>query len=93
VDGVVVRVALDVSAVPINPAGAGRYILELARGLAPRPEIDLEETDPDSAAILEAGLETVVTMWEALGAVDSERRLTVLGLWGLPAALRVAWTE
>jgi hypothetical protein len=57
------------------------------------PEIDLEETDPDSDAILEAGLETVVTLWEALGAVDRERRLTVLGLWGLPAALRVAWTE
>jgi glycosyltransferase involved in cell wall biosynthesis len=36
------RLTLDVSAVPARPAGAGYYILELARGLAARPEdVDL----------------------------------------------------
>ena len=57
------------------------------------PEIDLTDSDPDGDVILASGLETVVTLWEALGAVDPDRRLTRLGLWGLPEALRVAWTE
>lgn len=35
------RVALDVSAVPDRPVGAGQYILQLARQLAVRPDIDL----------------------------------------------------
>lgn len=34
-------VALDVSAVPPKPAGAGRYIVELARQLARRDDVDL----------------------------------------------------
>lgn len=34
-------VTLDVSAVPSSPAGAGRYILELARGLDRRGGVDL----------------------------------------------------
>ncbi len=37
----VLRVALDVSAVPERPVGAGHYILQLARGLSSRPDIDL----------------------------------------------------
>jgi glycosyltransferase involved in cell wall biosynthesis len=36
-----VRVSLDVSAVPANPAGAGRYILELAGALARRSDVDV----------------------------------------------------
>ena len=35
------RVALDVSAVPDRPVGAGQYILQLAGQLAGRPDIDL----------------------------------------------------
>ena len=35
------RVALDVSAVPERPVGAGHYILQLARHLAVRPDVDL----------------------------------------------------
>jgi len=37
----VLRVSLDVSAVPEKPAGAGRYIVELARRLNDRPEVHL----------------------------------------------------
>ncbi len=35
------RVALDVSAVPERPVGAGHYILQLATHLSPRPDIGL----------------------------------------------------
>jgi glycosyltransferase involved in cell wall biosynthesis len=35
------RVALDVSAVPDRPVGAGHYILQLARGLSTRADVDL----------------------------------------------------
>jgi glycosyltransferase involved in cell wall biosynthesis len=35
------RVALDVSAVPERPVGAGHYILQLARQLSSRPDVDL----------------------------------------------------
>jgi glycosyltransferase involved in cell wall biosynthesis len=35
------RVALDVSAVPERPVGAGHYILQLARQLADRSDVDL----------------------------------------------------
>jgi len=37
----VLRVALDVSAVPDRPVGAGHYTLQLAGHLADRPDIDL----------------------------------------------------
>jgi hypothetical protein len=39
--GVVVRVALDVPAVPARPAGAGRYAIALAQELAQRDDLDL----------------------------------------------------
>ena len=35
------RVAIDVSAVPDDPAGAGRYVIELVRNLARRGQVDL----------------------------------------------------
>jgi len=37
----VLRVSLDVSAVPANPVGAGQYTLELARELDHRDDVDL----------------------------------------------------
>jgi glycosyltransferase involved in cell wall biosynthesis len=35
------RVSLDVTAVPANPVGAGRYTVELVRALSQRPDVDL----------------------------------------------------
>jgi len=35
------RVSLDVTAVPVAPAGAGRYTIELATALSRRPDVDL----------------------------------------------------
>jgi glycosyltransferase involved in cell wall biosynthesis len=57
----VTRVALDVSAVPENPAGAGRYIIDLVFALAARDDIDLvliarhRDVDrwPDKAEVLD----------------------------------------
>jgi glycosyltransferase involved in cell wall biosynthesis len=36
-----VRVLLDVSAVPARPVGAGVYTIEIARGIAPRTDLDV----------------------------------------------------
>ena len=36
-----VRVSLDATAVPERPAGAGRYVVELAAALSRRPDVDL----------------------------------------------------
>ncbi len=56
------------------------------------PEIPAARlTGEDRAAVTEA-LGTVVRLWQALGAVDDDRRLTALGRWGLPEALRTAWS-
>lgn len=46
----------------------------------------------DREAVLEA-LGALVGWWQALGAVDGDRRFSALGRWGLPHALRVAWTD
>jgi hypothetical protein len=34
----------------------------------------------------------VTTLWQVLGAIDDEDRLTPLGWWGLPEAMRRVWT-
>ena len=39
--GAPVRVAMDASAVPARPAGAGRYVLDLVAALDPRPDVSL----------------------------------------------------
>jgi hypothetical protein len=47
--------------------------------------------DPDDADLVELAFEVVLPTWEAVGAVDADRRLTALGAWGLPRALARAW--
>lgn len=63
----------------------------LAHLIASCPDV---ETEPllgdDLEAVLEA-LDTIVAWWQALGAVDDDRRLTALGRWGLPLSLAAAW--
>jgi hypothetical protein len=53
------------------------------------PEVD-GTVDPD-ADLVELAFEVVLPTWEAVGAVDADRRLTELGAWGLPRALARAW--
>ena len=33
----------------------------------------------------------VTTLWQVLGAIDDDDRLTPLGWWGLPEAMRRVW--
>jgi hypothetical protein len=54
------------------------------------PEVD-GVVDPDDAALVGLAFEVVLPTWEAVGAVDPDRRLTALGAWGLPRALARAW--
>jgi hypothetical protein len=54
------------------------------------PEVD-GTVDPDDADLVEFAFEAVLPTWEAVGAVDADRRLTALGAWGLPRALARAW--
>ena len=57
-------------------------------------EYDLDEFD-DDAEFDELGMEglflPVTSLWQVLGAIDDEDRLTPLGWWGLPEAMRRVW--
>jgi hypothetical protein len=46
---------------------------------------------PTTPDLLELAFEAVCPIWEAVDAVDADRRLTALGAWGLPRALVRAW--
>lgn len=46
---------------------------------------------PDDEPLVEYAFEVLMPRWQALGVVDRDRRLTRLGGWGLPQALRQVW--
>ena len=46
--------------------------------------------DFDEQAVAEL-FSHVASLWELLGATDAEQRLTSLGWWGLPEAMRRVW--
>jgi hypothetical protein len=59
-------------------------------------ETDFDDDDlDDDGAFDEIGMEDlflpVTALWQALGAIDDAERLTVLGWWGLPEAMRRVW--
>jgi hypothetical protein len=55
---------------------------------------DLGDYEDDFDELSIEGLFLHVTaMWSVLGAIDEDDRLTPLGWWGLPEAMRRAWTE
>lgn len=64
-------------------------LLDLIEGC---DEVDSGHLDEDDEIGLLAGFGIVVGLWRALGAVDAQGRLTALGHWGIPEALRRAWT-
>jgi len=47
--------------------------------------------DEDDRVLIEAAVDLLVPVWQAVGALDVEQRLTDLGVWGLPRALAWAW--
>lgn len=90
----------------LEPADWAGAVIELVRAgvgasAAPRtlrdrvlacPEIEGDEPSQEDVEVVERGLAVAVPLWQALGAVDGDQRLTRLGAWGLPEALRLAWT-
>ena len=54
---------------------------------------DYEEIDDFDELSIEGLFLHVTAMWSVLGAIDSDDRLTALGWWGLPEAMRRAWSE
>ena len=54
---------------------------------------DYEEADDFDELSIEGLFLHVTAMWSVLGAIDSDDRLTPLGWWGLPEAMRRAWSE
>jgi hypothetical protein len=78
--------------------------LELASNsdAVPEADEDVEYGDPDyeggefddfDELSIEGLFLHVTAMWSVLGAIDEDDRLTALGWWGLPEAMRRAWTE
>jgi hypothetical protein len=60
-------------------------------------EDDLDEDDFDDGDFDELTMEglflPVTSLWQVLGAIDDDDRLTPLGWWGLPEAMRRVWTH
>jgi hypothetical protein len=54
---------------------------------------DLEDAffDDDDGLTLEGLFEPVTSLWQVLGAIDDDERLTPLGWWGLPDAMLRVW--
>jgi hypothetical protein len=64
-------------------AGANAEPAALVAAINDCPEVD-GTVDPSDADLVELAFEAVLPTWEAVGAVDGDRRLTALGAWGLP---------
>ncbi len=58
-------------------------------------DYDLGDLDDDDAEFDELSMEglflPVTSLWQVLGAIDDDDRLTPLGWWGLPEAMRRVW--
>jgi hypothetical protein len=54
-------------------------------------EFDFDALDDELA--IEGLFSHILPLWQALGAVDAGDRLTPLGWWGLPEALKRAWSS
>ncbi len=90
------------TAVPDPPGGAEGHVVpvpaddddladDLGDDLGGEPGDDLGDDDFDEMAVAEL-FSYVATLWNVLGATDAAERLTPLGWWGLPEALRRVWT-
>jgi hypothetical protein len=52
---------------------------------------DEDDEDDEDDLTLESLFLPVTSLWQALGAIDDENRLTALGWWGLPEAMLRVW--
>jgi hypothetical protein len=81
----------------VNAIATATELVRYARQ-CPETTKDLgdEAYDPFAGAAVDdealcRGFEAALMFWEAIGAVNEQRWLTRLGLWGLPRALARAW--
>lgn len=57
-------------------------------------DVQGEIEDPEGhLAVLEMALLHLTPLWQRLGVLDEEERLTQRGVWGLPRALHMTWTQ
>ncbi len=82
---------------PASAADLARYVREYDPATA-QADDDLDYDDfPDDDDFDDLSIEGlflhVTAMWSVLGAIDEDDRLTALGWWGLPEAMRRAWSE
>jgi hypothetical protein len=61
-------------------------------GLAVFTEDDAGDYEDDDFG-MEGMFQPVTTLWRLLGATDDQDRLTPLGWWGLPEAIRLVWAQ
>jgi hypothetical protein len=82
---------------PASAADLARYVRDYD---PPEPTSDasvgdygnMADEDYDDLSI-EGLFLHITAMWSVLGAIDEDDRLTPLGWWGLPEAMRRAWSE
>jgi len=55
------------------------------------PELE-GDRDPGDDIVIEHAFEVLMPLWQAIGIVDGERRVTRLGIWALPMLLITAWS-
>jgi len=83
---------------PASAADLARYVRDYDPPVDAPSDADLSDyenvADEDYDDLSIEGLFLHITaMWSVLGAIDSDDRLTALGWWGLPEAMRRAWSE
>jgi hypothetical protein len=66
-----------------TPEALLRYIDEC-------PELE-GDRNPDDDIVIEHAFEVLLPLWQAIGVVDDNRRVTRLGAWALPQMLLLGW--
>lgn len=73
--------------------GARFSAKRVVEDIASLSDIEDESVDPeDEAAGLDMAVLVLTPLWQALGVLDDDERLTTLGRWGLPGALDLVWS-
>jgi hypothetical protein len=82
---------------PASAADLARYVREYDQGTEPDVPGDFDDAPGDYDDYDDLSVEGlflhVTAMWSVLGAIDEDDRLTALGWWGLPEAMRRAWSQ
>ena len=84
-----------ITALAAGGPGTAATAADLAAYVRDYDPDDGEGDDEDDEEFDELGMEDlflpVTELWQVLGAIDDAQRLTPLGWWGLPEAMRIVW--